>query len=228
MYKKNLTFALKENDMKKLLSWIMLATLICSLSVTAMASADDATVQQTVQQLQIMNGDESGNMNLSNSVTRAEFTKMLVAASVNKDDAKNVGYTLYVDVPSSHWATGYIKVATEQGWMNGYLDGSFRPEETVLLEEAVTAMLRVLGYSNLSGTYPAPQMTMYTQLDLDEDMTAIQGQALSRYDCMYLFYNMMGATTSVGTPYANTLGYSLNSEGKIDTLQLSAQFTKGP
>ncbi|MFI3312989.1 MAG: hypothetical protein R3Y62_03810, partial [Eubacteriales bacterium] len=81
---------------------------------------------------------------------------------------------------------------------------------------------------NLSGTYPAPQMTLYTQLDLDEDMTAIQGQSLTRSDCMYLFYNMMGTTTASGTAYANTLGYALNSEGNIDTLQLTAQFTKGP
>ncbi len=214
--------------MKKLCSGIILMMLACCLTVTAFASTNDATVQQTVQQLEIMNGDQNGNLNLENSVTRAEFAKMLVSASVNKDDANNVGYTLYTDVASTHWATGHIKVVTEQGWMNGYLDGTFRPEETVLLEEAVTAMLRVLGYSNLSGTYPAPQMTLYTQLDLDEDMTATQGQPLTRYDCMYLFYNMMGTTTATGTAYANTLGYSLNSEGNIDTLQLTAQFTKGP
>ncbi len=214
--------------MKKLLYGITLLMLTCCLTVTAFASTTDALVQQTVQQLEIMNGDQNGNMNLEDSVTRAEFTKMLVAASSMKDEANNAGYTLYVDVASTHWASGYINVATQQGWMNGYLDGSFRTENTVLLEEAVTAMLRVLGYSNLSGTYPAPQMVLYTQLGLDDDITAVQGEPLTRYDCMYLFYNMMGANTSTGTPYANTLGYSLNSEGNIDTLLLSAQFTKGP
>ncbi len=214
--------------MKKIMCGILILMLVCGLSVTAYGATTDALVQQTIQQLEIINGDGSGNLNLQNTVTRAEFTKMLVSASSYKDDATNAGYTLYVDVPSSHWAAGYVKVATQQGWMNGYLDGSFKPEETVLLEEAVTAMLRVLGYSNLSGTYPAPQMTLYSQLNLDEDMNVSQGEQLTRYDCMYLFYNMMGTTTSMGSPYATTLGYALNSEGNIDTLQLTAQFNKGP
>ena len=47
--------------------------------------------------------------------------------------------TLYRDVPgSSQWAP-YIRIAVQQGWMNGYTDGTFRPDNTVTLEEACTA-----------------------------------------------------------------------------------------
>ena len=44
--------------------------------------------------------------------------------------------TLYTDLPgTSAWAP-YVRIAVQQGWMNGYTDGSFRPNNAVTLEEA--------------------------------------------------------------------------------------------
>ena len=66
------------------------------------------------------------------------------------------------DRPYTHWAAGYIKTAVQQGWLTGYLDGSFRPDKTVTLEEAATGVLKLLGYTteDFSGSYPYGQLAL--------------------------------------------------------------------
>ena len=55
----------------------------------------------------------------------------------------------------------YVRIAVQQGWMNGYTDGSFRPNNAVTLEEACTAVLKLMGYkmTDLSGAFPTPSST---------------------------------------------------------------------
>ena len=65
------------------------------------------------------------------------------------------------DRPYTHWAASYIKTAVTQKWVTGYLDGTYRPSQTITLEEGLSAMLGLLGYtaSDLSGSYPSAQLT---------------------------------------------------------------------
>jgi len=101
-----------------------------------------------VQALGILDGTD-----LESPVTRAEFSKMLVAASSYKDSvsSEGSGYSLFRDVKSSYWASEYIRCAVSEGWMTGYTDGTFRPDETVKLEEACAAVLKLLGYEAING-----------------------------------------------------------------------------
>jgi hypothetical protein len=204
------------------------------LSISAMAESQSisaATEEQTVRALGIMNGDENGNMNLANNVTRAEFVKMMVAASVYKDNAgENTNMLLYRDVEQNHWAVGYIKVAADEGWIVGYADGTFRPNNTITLQEAASALLRLLGYTSddLSGLFPTAQMNKFIALGLSDGLTKTQTQDLTRYDCVTIFYNLMNADTESGSVCAKTLGYALNSEGKLDYSALVSADMKGP
>lgn len=67
-----------------------------------------------------MVGDESGNLNLGATVTRAEFTKLAVAASTHRDAVGDtVSVKPYPDVPQSHWAAPYIKAAVDLGLVQG-------------------------------------------------------------------------------------------------------------
>ena len=53
--------------------------------------------------------------------------KMLVSASTYKDKVSGASNSSpFKDVPYTHWAAGYIKTAVEQGWLTGYLDGSYK------------------------------------------------------------------------------------------------------
>ena len=214
---------------KRLLSLLAALALALSLAAPAALAADGDTMLETIRVLGILSGDENGNLNLSAAVTRAEFTKMMTAASVYKDSVGTGTASLFTDVKSGHWAGGYIKLAVEQGWFTGYVDGSFRPDNTITLEEACTALLRLLGYdaSTLAGSFPDAQLSKAKAVGLLDDLNAVQGQTLTRQDCVTLFYNLLTAQNSTGTVYGTTLGYTVTN-GEVDYATLVSNDTKGP
>lgn len=214
---------------------ILASSFLCALCASQTHAAQGLVISPTVvensiRQLDIMSGDKNGDLNLNSYISRAEFATMLVAASNYKNTSTHYGYTLFPDVPSTYWAAGYIKVVVEHGYMYGYLDGTFAPNSNVLIEEAVTSVLNLLGYnsSTLSGLYPYAQMSKFYELDLDEYFEVELGMPITREQCMYLFYNLLNTSTIDGTVYANQLGYTTTSNGLIDTIALTNQFTKGP
>ncbi len=218
--------------MKRAVCALSLAVcLLTGLAVPAAASGPDP-VTQTLKTLEIMVGDERGELHLDRPVTRAEFAKLLVAASDQADavSGQGAGYSLFTDVKSGHWAGEYIKLCLDKGWMIGYTDGSFRPDNTVTLEEACTACLRLLGYDStaLSGSFPAAQLSKAAALGLRDALSAAQGSPLSRGDCARIFYNLLTAKTAQGQVYAVALGYSLDADGAVDYLSAARADWTGP
>ena len=237
MNKKLLSTKGKIQMKNKVILVLLIAVMIFSMSLLTGAEhigishTDEAEKVQVVQLLGIMNGDESGNLNLDNTVTRAEFVKMLINASVYKDSVSNTAVALFPDVTSAHWAAPYISVAVKNGYITGYLDGNFRPDNTVKLEEAVTVVLKLLGYTNsdFQGIYPDAQLAKYKEISLDTAMLANKGEHLTRRECMKLIYNMLCTPTKNGAYYCTTLGYSTNSETKtIDFDLLLEKKISGP
>lgn len=219
--------------MKKILSLLLAAVMLTGSLPAALAASDtsDSVIEQVVKAAEIMVGDSSGNLNLDSTVTRAEYAKMLVCASTSKDSVAGTSNSSpFKDVPYTHWAAGYIKTAVQQGWLSGYLDGSYKPNKTVTLEEAVTGVLKLLGYSttDLSGSYPYAQLAMYRSLGLNTRITASQGSSMTRRNMMYLFYNLLNTKTKDGQVYAQTLGYTLNSSDEIDYLSMISDTMEGP
>lgn len=214
---------------KRLLSLLAALALVLSLAAPVALAADEDTMLETVRVLGILSGDENGNLNLSAPVTRAEFVKMMTAASTYKDSVGSSTASLFTDVKSGHWANGYIKLAVEQGWVTGYVDGSFRPDNTITLEEACTALLRLLGYDSgsLAGSFPDAQLSKSKSIGLLDDLSAAQGQTLTRQDCVTLFYNLLTCKNSAGTVYGTTLGYTVTN-GEVDYATLVTNDTKGP
>ncbi len=157
---------------KKLLSLLTAAAVLLGGLPAALATSEvsDSVIEQVIRSTEIMVGDPNGDMNLDKTVTRAEYAKMLVAASTYQDKVAGTSNSSpFTDVPYTHWAAGYIKTAVQQGWLTGYLDGSFRPDKTVTLEEAATGVLKLLGYTteDFSGSYPYGQLALYESLGLD-------------------------------------------------------------
>lgn len=216
---------------KRLLSLLLaLCLAVPFLPVSASAANTDAAVQ-TVRALGILRGDENGELMLSSNVTRAQFVTMMARASSYKDTVgtDGSGYSLFKDVKSSHWASEYIRLAVEEGWASGYTDGTFRPDQTITLEEACTMVLRLLGYdsSALAGSFPAAQLNKASALGLREQISVKQGGLMTRADCAQLFYNLLTAKTSGGQTYALTLGYTLTN-GEVDFAAVVKENLSGP
>ena len=209
---------------KHFISAALALCLTLSLCVGAQAAGSGAK-QEALQALGILTAGDS----LTSPVTRAQFAQMLVAASPYQDGAEGYGSSLFKDLKGDHWASGYVRIAIEQGWMTGYVDGSFRPDQAVTLEEGCAALLKALGYdpTALKGAYPAAQLSRAGALGLLDGVSARQGGALTRQDCVDLFYNLLTAQTSAGTVYGTTLGYTITN-GQVDYSALVSSHTKGP
>lgn len=216
---------------KRILSLLLCLTLLFGTAVgTASAAADADTRLEVVRVLGILVGDAKGNLNLDNTVTRAEFVKMMVAASKDKDSVTDgSGAAQFSDVKTGYWAGGYIGAAVENGWIMGYVDGTFRPQKNITLEEGCTALLRVLGYdaSTMAGSYPSAQLSKAQAVGLRDDLSGQRGHVLSRRDCVTLFYNLLLCQNSGGQVYGSTLGYTVKN-GEVDYSALITADTKGP
>ena len=209
----------------KLLSLFLAACMLCPLLAAPSYAAGDNAVQM-VQALGILDGT-----NLTGAVSRAEFANMLVAASSYKDSisGEGSGYSLFKDVKSGHWASEYIRCAVSEGWMTGYTDGTFRPDQTVKLEEACSAVLKLLGYdsASLAGSFPSAQLSKAAALGLRDGISLKQGGAMTAQSCACLFSNLMTAKTSGGQVYAETLGYTVIN-GEVDYTALALENLSSP
>lgn len=217
--------------MKKRLLALALTLCMAASLLALPAAAADSGVVETVRAMGILVGDTGGNLNLEGNVTRAQFAKMMVAASDYRDSVGEdaTGYSLFKDVKSSYWASAYIRIAVEQGWIVGYTDGTFRPAQTITLEQACTAALRMLGYdaSGMAGTYPYAQLAKASSLGLRDQITLQRGGVMTRMDCAQLLYNLMTAQTSDGKTYASTVGYTVTN-GQVDYASIVSGSLSGP
>ena len=220
---------------KRMLAGVIAVVLTVGLLPAAMAAAPaDGEAAQVLSALNIMVGDQNGELHLERTVTRAEFTRMVIAASPWRDSAGDAASVApYPDVPRTHWAAPYIQAAVSGEYISGYLDGTFRPDNTITLAEGVTMVLRLLGYqpSDFTGAYPAGQMAAYRNLELDEGVTAAQNDAMTRRDALYLFYNLMTTKNKTGVYHLNTLEPTLNlvgMDGTLDRVALVNSAMEGP
>lgn len=177
---------------KKGISILLILLMIAGCLPAAAEEPNDLT--GLVSALDIMSGDPDGNFRLYDNVTRAEFTKIAIAASDYRN-AVAAGMTVspFYDVSYSHWAAPYIQLAVSNQLVNGYEDSTFRPENSVTYEEAVTILLKLLGYTNedFGSSWPYGQVGLANHLKLTQDVGKNIGETLTRSDVMHLVYNLL-------------------------------------
>ncbi len=93
----------------------------------------------TLHALGILKGRDDGLFHPDDSITRAEFA----AICARFDQSEVSEAALFPDI-AGHWAEGYIQRAAALGWVRGYPDGSFGPDDPITRAEAVTMINRVL------------------------------------------------------------------------------------
>ena len=103
----------------------------------------------------VIAGYPDGTFKPANVVTRAEMVTMIVAA-LNIPVKGGATTKRFSDVELSHWAAGYIDYGASVGFVAGYPDGTFKPEQSVSYNEALTMIVAALGYTaeSLPGTWP--------------------------------------------------------------------------
>ncbi|WP_028308078.1 S8 family serine peptidase [Desulfitibacter alkalitolerans] len=144
------------NSIKKLHIIIALALFILAAFPGYTPAYSDTRNHWAVQEIDLLSakgiigGYHDGSFRPNRSITRAEFSKIIIS-SLNLDEE---AYNLYNvpsafrDIPSAYWAKGYIELAYELGIINGYEDGTFRPERPIRRDELTAMLVRTLKVSS--------------------------------------------------------------------------------
>jgi len=141
-------------------------------------------------------------------VTRGEMAKliaqMLDITSLNSDKL------YFTDVSHSHEYYSYITVATEQGYISGYSDGTFRTDEFVTYEQAIKLLVTALGYgyqAKVKGDYPTGYMAIAYKLNLLKGIDADGTSYIKRYNLARLASNTLEAPYLEQTVFGGEEGY---------------------
>ena len=206
---------------KRLLSlllavWLAASVLALPVSAAETVSFSDVTDRDTAMAVEslrllgVLDGYGDGSFRPNAVLTRAQFCKMAVYAM---DGESELGLyrtvTVFPDVKPSHWASAYINMAAKgKGVIAGYADGRFHPEKTVTVGQAVTILLRLLGYTdeNVGGIWPHGYMAVAQTIGLTDGVSGDGYTALTRGQAARLFLNLLRSDMREGGKYLDTLG----------------------
>ena len=216
---------------KRFLALLLAVCIAASMLVLPASAAGNNPAVQVAVTLGGLTADQTGEAALDAALSRGQLAKLLTAFSVYRESAASQGTTgkLFSDVTADNCWAPYIRIAVQQGWLSGYTDGSFRPDNGVTLEEACTAVLKLLGYdvTTLSGSFPAAQLNKASSLGPRANLSRKQGEAMTRADGAVLLYNALTAATSEGSVYGTSLGFTVTN-GQLDTSSILLRSLEGP
>jgi len=178
--------------MKKLLSLIVVLSIIFSFAVTSGAeeTISYSEAVQTLEALGIIEGSD-GDLMLDKVLTRAEFVTMLMRVMNPQYRDSNV---YFEDVNSSHWAFSDISTACTMGIVQGNYERKFLPNRPVVYEEMVKMIVCALGYGTLAelkGGYPGGYMIVAQQKDLFDGATGRAGLIVKRKLACEMLFNAL-------------------------------------
>ena len=171
---------------------------------------DTAVAVETLRLMGVLDGYGDGSFRPSAQLNRAQFCKMAVyAANGESELGLYRTVTVFPDVKPSHWAAAYVNMAAKgENIISGYADGKFHPERPVTVGQAVTILLRMLGYQdeNVGGVWPDSYMAVGATIGLTDGVGTNGNAPLTRGQAAKLFLNLLRAEKQDGGKYLDGLG----------------------
>lgn len=214
--------------MRKILSFVLVLSLVLgsfsmafaatpatSLSDIAGIANEDAI--QVNNDLGIIKGFPDGTFKPEQTVNRAEFAAMITRALAVPESAL-AGYTstTFKDTAGYGWAVPYLAFAQSKGIMIGDGMGNAMPGRTINVNEAMTMVLRALGYVNhsaeLVGSWPSNYVTVAQNVGLYDDVATTL--TVNRASAAQIIYNALTVQK-----------VAVNSDGETRYLTLSGTTT---
>ena len=164
-------------------------------------SADNVEAIEVLQAVSVMSGDDKGNFNPDQVVTRAEMAviicKMLYGDKLNV--SQFAGANVFSDVPA--WAQGFVNLAASLDIVAGVGDGKFAPNEPVTTAQATLMLCKALGYfqnpKEFGSDWALAAITKGTQLNLFDDMILGTHEGLTRNNVAELTFNALANAVPV-------------------------------
>ena len=189
--------------MKKVLSIVLsLVMVLCMMPVMAFAATTptyndiagekcEASVE-LLTELGVVDGYEDGSYKPAQTVTRAEMAKLIVTALGLNPTA---GTTSFTDMANAQWAVPCVGYAESLGIINGYGDGRFGPNDLVTYDQAITMIVRALGYTTdcneMQGVWPAVYVQKANELGILKDVNTTGSAGANRGDIAIMLANAL-------------------------------------
>ena len=174
------------------------------------------------------------NINLSENVTRAEFAKMIVRASENRDKVPDsIQGAVCNDVNVDSPYASYIKEVIEMGYMFTFLGGYFKPYECVTFSDLARAALTLLSYTNedFRGNQVVGRNLKFKSLGLNENIEKTDSELLSKIDVINGIYNTLKEKIKDSDMIYGTKVFDkliIESDSELNAIEYKPQDLKGP
>lgn len=177
---------------------MMMSTVVCAADFIDTSGVKCEYLVDRISALGIVNGTGGNKFEPEKAVTRAEFSKMITEIV-----AKDIGVkdNVFEDV-KGHWGEGYIAKASSLDILNGYSDGTFKPDNSVSYAEAIAIVMRCMGYSNLETSAKSVWYENYIskmkEIGLDKDIEEFEpNTSANRGNIAILLWNMLSSDERV-------------------------------
>ncbi|MDI6600181.1 MAG: S-layer homology domain-containing protein [Thermoanaerobacteraceae bacterium] len=213
------------HNLKKVVAVIAVLAMVLGTMVTGFAAPAFSDVSGTDYEdavarlgvLGVMNGYPDGTFKPGNQITRTEFATLVVRALGLEGAAKlTTAKPAFSDVNADYqWAWGYITVATEQGIIKGYPDGTFGPAKPVTYAEAVAMLVRALGYEPaVTGTWPVGYLAKGSELGITDSVKVTADGYASRGDVAVMLDNSLEIDMMEQVGFGDTVEYKVPDNPK--------------
>ena len=212
--------------LKRIFALVLAAATVFALSAAPVqagyfpdvADPEESRAADTLAALGVVSGNENGDFMPGDPLTRVAFCKMAIEIMGKGDQAKaQMNRTIFTDVPGTHWGRGYVNLAatmvvdesSNARLMTGVGNGKFEPNRNISYQEAVTLILRILGYaSEAASSWPYGAIRTASELKLDEGLNIVTNSAaITRGQAARLFTRMLAIAPKGGDKaYAANLG----------------------
>ena len=156
--------------------------------------SDNRDAIEYLYDMGILQGYGNGYYGPHNTLTRAEACAIVTRMMVESYQIRKSNTNTFTDVANNAWYREYVDTALREGYMNGYGDGTFGPEDDVTYAQFATIILNMLGYDvvNLDGTWPENVETIAEKIGLYRHVgNVVSDDAIYREDVAQMLYNAL-------------------------------------
>lgn len=210
--------------MKKVVNSVLASALALTVAPLAFAAEAttteapkmDAAMEKTVKRLEALGlvaGYGNGDFGVDKTITRAEFATLIVRARGLEQGAKLAQFnTTYTDVKSTDWFAGFVNVASGEEIVKGFPDKSFKPQNQVTYAEAVTMIVRALGYEpSVKGVWPNSMISKGSELNIAKGINNPNNAAV-RGDIFKMLDNALRVDLMEQVEYGTDIRFNVTDE----------------
>ena len=121
-------------------------------------------------------------------ITRAEFVALVMTAFDDRIEGAATRNVSFSDI-TGHWAEGYIIEAASRGFISGFADGLFLPNEKITYEQAFAITIRIT--SGAQGRFPVGYLTFAMREGMADHIPIVAGENITHGEAAQIIYNVL-------------------------------------